>query len=67
MAITGAKLPDRRVVFKSLSPSKNPVRRQAELSKAIDQLRTCNLGNDSCKTRRASEVALFLASQNYWG
>lgn len=66
-AITGANLPDRTVVFKSPSPFNNPERWQAELSKAIDQLRTRDLGNYRCKTKRASEVALFLASQNYLG
>lgn len=65
-AITGAKLPDRSVAFKSLSRFNNPERRQAELSKAGDRLRTCNLGNYRCKTKHASKVALFLTSQNCW-
>lgn len=67
MAKTGAKLPDRSAVFKSLSPFSNPERWQAELSKAIDLLCTCNLGDYRCKTKCESEVPLFLASQNYWG
>lgn len=65
MAITGAKLPGKSVVFKSPNPFNNSERWQAELSKAIDPLRTCNLGNYGCKTKCVSEVALFLASQNY--
>lgn len=57
-AIRAAKLPDRSVAFKSLRRFNNPERRQAELSKARDRLRTCDLGNYRCKTKRASSCAV---------